>query len=89
MGYVSQAHQPAKEDSTVVTMLKNLGAVIYCKTNVPTTLMVSTCFVRIDDACKADLRTVSVWRDDQQHVSILVSRCRVIAQTFVSVSEGQ
>lgn len=41
MGYVSQAHQPAKEDSTVVVMLKNLGAVIYCKTNVPTTLMVS------------------------------------------------
>ncbi|EIM86154.1 amidase [Stereum hirsutum FP-91666 SS1] len=39
MGYVSQAHQPAKEDSTVVAMLKNLGAVIYCKTNVPTTLM--------------------------------------------------
>lgn len=39
IGYVSFANKPSKEDSTLVTLLAQAGAVFYCKTNVPATLM--------------------------------------------------
>lgn len=38
VGFCSWALEPAKEDSTIVGMLKDLGAVVYVKTNVPTAM---------------------------------------------------
>ncbi|PQE04663.1 general amidase protein [Rutstroemia sp. NJR-2017a BBW] len=39
MGYISRANNPASDDSTLVDLLKSAGAIVYCKTNVPATLM--------------------------------------------------
>ncbi|VDB83953.1 unnamed protein product [Peniophora sp. CBMAI 1063] len=39
MGYAGQAFQPCTEESTLVQLLHEAGAVIHTKTNVPTTLM--------------------------------------------------
>lgn len=39
VGYISWANKPASEDSTLVTLLCNAGAIPYVKTNVPATLM--------------------------------------------------
>lgn len=41
VGFISWAHEPAKKDSTVVHMLKEMGAVAYVKTNVPTAMMIA------------------------------------------------
>lgn len=41
MGYAGQAFQPSEEESTLVQLLYEAGAVVHAKTNVPTTLMVS------------------------------------------------
>jgi amidase len=41
LGFVSLANQPVTFNSPLVDMLKELGAVIYCKTNVPTGMMVA------------------------------------------------
>lgn len=39
IGYVSYVGRPAAEDATLVALLKQAGAVVYIKSNVPTTLM--------------------------------------------------
>jgi amidase len=39
MGYVARINKPAEEDSTLVTLLVQAGAIPYVKTNVPATLM--------------------------------------------------
>ena len=45
VGYVSFLEkQPATKNSALVTMLLELGAVLYVKTNIPQTMMVSTLF---------------------------------------------
>lgn len=40
IGYVSRAFQPAEEDAILVKTLKNLGAIIIAKTNLPQSIMV-------------------------------------------------
>jgi Asp-tRNA(Asn)/Glu-tRNA(Gln) amidotransferase A subunit family amidase len=35
LGYVKRLYQPAKENAVLVKTLMDLGAVPYCKTNVP------------------------------------------------------
>jgi Asp-tRNA(Asn)/Glu-tRNA(Gln) amidotransferase A subunit family amidase len=39
IGFASHAHQNATSESTLVTLLLKAGAVLYCKTNVPQSLM--------------------------------------------------
>lgn len=39
LGYVGRAFSPAKQDATVVKMLKSLGAVVLGKTNLPQSIM--------------------------------------------------
>ncbi|TRM65139.1 amidase signature domain-containing protein [Schizophyllum amplum] len=39
IGYVSWANRPAEKDSLTVTALEELGAVLWVKTNIPTSLM--------------------------------------------------
>ncbi|KAI9934936.1 hypothetical protein MW887_000557 [Aspergillus wentii] len=39
IGYVAFANKPAKSPSALVTLLSGLGAVFYCKTNLPQTMM--------------------------------------------------
>ena len=39
LGFVSLANKPHTTESEVVSMLRRLGAVLYCKTNVPTGMM--------------------------------------------------
>lgn len=39
IGYISRANKPVSEESTLVTLLLNAGAILYAKTNVPATLM--------------------------------------------------
>lgn len=43
LGYVGRAFSPALSDSTLVAMLKTMGAVILGKTNIPQSIMVSQC----------------------------------------------
>jgi Asp-tRNA(Asn)/Glu-tRNA(Gln) amidotransferase A subunit family amidase len=40
VGFVSWANDPAKYDATIVEVLRDAGAVLYCKTNVPTAMYV-------------------------------------------------
>ena len=41
IGYVSfLKYPPATEDSTLVQILRSLGAVIYCKTNIPQAMVI-------------------------------------------------
>jgi len=40
IGYVSRALQPATEDAALVKILKDLGAIILAKTNLPQSIMV-------------------------------------------------
>lgn len=37
-GFVKRLYKPAKESSVIVKILQDLGAVPFCKTNVPQTL---------------------------------------------------
>ncbi|WKT46615.1 hypothetical protein QSH57_011489 [Fusarium oxysporum f. sp. vasinfectum] len=39
LGYTSKAFKPAKDDAVIVKILKKLGAVIICKTNLPQSIM--------------------------------------------------
>lgn len=39
IGFAANAFQPSTEESTLVTLLLKAGAVLYCKTNVPQSLM--------------------------------------------------
>ncbi len=41
IGYVSRAFNPASKDAVVVQLLKELGAIILAKTNLPQSIMVS------------------------------------------------
>lgn len=41
VGFVSWATKPAERDSTVVHMLREMGAIAYVKTNVPTAMMIA------------------------------------------------
>jgi amidase len=41
LGWVSEIGKPAREDAALVKVLRKLGAVVYCKTNIPQSLMVS------------------------------------------------
>ena len=53
VGFCSWALEPVQQESTVVTMLRELGAVPYVKTNVPTAMMigesVNNCYGRYVD----------------------------------------
>ena len=40
LGWVSMIDRPAERDCNLVTILKGLGAMVYCKTNIPQSLMV-------------------------------------------------
>lgn len=40
VGFTSLALEPMQEESTLVTILRSLGAVAYVKTNVPTAMMI-------------------------------------------------
>lgn len=40
LGYTSKAFKPAHDDAVLVKILKKLGAVIICKTNLPQSIMV-------------------------------------------------
>jgi len=40
IGYVSRAFKPAEEDAVLVKILKDLGAIILAKTNLPQSIMV-------------------------------------------------
>ena len=40
VGFTSLVNDPAPYNSTLVDMLERLGAVRYCKTNVPTAMMI-------------------------------------------------
>lgn len=41
VGFCSWALEPMKEESTIVSILRDLGAVAYVKTNVPTAMMIA------------------------------------------------
>jgi amidase len=41
VGFVSWVNDPASYNSTLVEMLKDAGAVLYVKTNVPTAMMIA------------------------------------------------
>lgn len=41
MGFASLVNQPAAYNSTLVDVLEKLGAVRFCKTNVPTAMMIA------------------------------------------------
>ena len=40
-GFCAWAEEPMQKDSTIVQMLRELGAVAYVKTNVPTAMMIA------------------------------------------------
>ena len=40
VGFTSLVNTPAEENATLVDILEQLGAVRYCKTNVPTAMMI-------------------------------------------------
>lgn len=41
VGFCAWAEEPVENDSTIVSMLRDLGAVAYVKTNVPTAMMIA------------------------------------------------
>nr|POE65146.1 putative amidase pb8b6.03 [Quercus suber] len=41
VGFCAWALEPMKEESTIVAVLRELGAVAYVKTNVPTAMMIA------------------------------------------------
>lgn len=43
LGYTGKSFKPASEDAVLVNILKKLGAVVICKTNLPQSIMVSEC----------------------------------------------
>jgi amidase len=45
VGFTSLVNDPAEYNATLVDILENLGAVRYCKTNVPTAMMIVGYFV--------------------------------------------
>lgn len=49
LGYVGRAFKPAEQDCVLVTLLKQMGAVIIAKSNLPQSIMVNSffCFLHI------------------------------------------
>ena len=43
LGYVGRAFRPAEQDAVLVALLKQLGAVIIAKSNLPQSIMVIMC----------------------------------------------
>lgn len=43
VGFTSRVGKPAEYHATLVRLLQKLGAVRYCKTNVPTAMMIVRC----------------------------------------------
>ena len=43
LGYVGRAFKPAARDCTLVSLLKQMGAIIVAKSNLPQSIMVSPC----------------------------------------------
>lgn len=41
VGFCAWALEPMEQESTIVGILRDLGAVTYCKTNVPTAMMIA------------------------------------------------
>ncbi|UZJ53325.1 hypothetical protein CBS101457_002645 [Exobasidium rhododendri] len=41
LGFVTWANEPAEYDSLLVKLLRKAGAILYCKTNVPTAMMIA------------------------------------------------
>ncbi|KAF8306763.1 amidase [Clavulina sp. PMI_390] len=41
LGFICWANKPLDEDSVLITILREAGAVLYCKTNVPTAMMIA------------------------------------------------
>lgn len=41
IGYVAKAFRPAPEDAVVVALLRQMGAIVIAKTNLPQSIMVS------------------------------------------------
>jgi len=44
LGFVAFANSPHTTESELVKILRNLGAVLYCKTNIPTAMMMAETF---------------------------------------------
>ena len=44
LGYVGRSFKPATEDALLVQILKDMGAIVIAKTNLPQSIMVSVCF---------------------------------------------
>ena len=42
VGFNAWANEPMTEESLLITVLRNAGAVLYCKTNVPVAMVRST-----------------------------------------------
>ena len=51
VGFCSWALEPMEQESTIVTILRDLGAVAYVKTNVPTAMMVRSSRDDCPSAC--------------------------------------
>jgi amidase len=51
LGFVSLCGKPAKRNSVLVDMLESLGAIVFCKTTLPMTIMVNSpcCDPRVSD----------------------------------------
>jgi Asp-tRNA(Asn)/Glu-tRNA(Gln) amidotransferase A subunit family amidase len=50
LGYVGRAFKPAQQDSIIVSLLKQMGAVIIAKSNLPQSIMVCRIVVNAPDA---------------------------------------
>lgn len=66
IGYVGRSFSPATEDAVIVRLLKEMGAVVLLKTNLPQTLMVRLfqgyqeprCTNILSDRCSGPKRTI-------------------------------
>ena len=44
LGYVGRSFKPATEDALLVKILKDMGAIVIAKSNLPQSIMVRICF---------------------------------------------
>lgn len=54
LGYVGRSFHPADEDCVLVKVLKQLGAVIIAKTNLPQSILVRKCTVFMEPNSQTD-----------------------------------
>lgn len=54
LGYVGRSFHPADEDCVLVKVLKQLGAVIIAKTNLPQSILVRKCTVFMEPNLQTD-----------------------------------